>query len=83
LIILKVGDFGLSKMDLENMKKQMTETLGVLTTAAFMAPEVFDDNEPSVKVDIWAAGVIFYQMISALKHPFDAKTIVAMTKRIT
>jgi hypothetical protein len=34
-------------MDLEQMKIQMTETLGVLTTAAFMSPEVFDDNIPT------------------------------------
>ena len=70
LTILKVGDFGLSKMDLEQLKRKMTETFGLQTTAAYMAPEVLNDNDPTQKVDIWAAGVIFYEMISALKHPF-------------
>ncbi len=70
LTILKVGDFGLSKMDLEKLKRKMTETFGLQTTAAYMAPEVLNDNDPTQKVDIWAAGVIFYEMISALKHPF-------------
>jgi serine/threonine protein kinase len=37
-----------------------------------MAPEVLNDNNPTQKVDIWAAGVIFYELISALKHPFEA-----------
>jgi serine/threonine protein kinase len=70
LTILKAGDFGLSKMDLEQLKRKMTETFGLQTTAAYMAPEVLNDNYPTHKIDIWAAGVIFYEMISALKHPF-------------
>ena len=83
LTILKVGDFGLSKMDLEQLKRKMTQTFGLQTTAAYMAPEVLNDYDPTQKCDIWAAGVIFYELISALKHPFEAKTIAAMSLAIT
>ena len=70
LTILKVGDFGLSKMDLKQLKRKITETFGLQKTAAYKPPELLNDKDPTQKVDIWAAGVIFYEMISALKHPF-------------
>jgi serine/threonine protein kinase len=47
-----------------------------------MAPEVLKNTEPTSKVDVWAVGVIFYQMISALKHPFEAKNIHEMSYSI-
>jgi serine/threonine protein kinase len=40
LNILKVGDFGLSKIDLESVKRKMTMTFKLQTTPAYMAPEV-------------------------------------------
>jgi serine/threonine protein kinase len=32
----------------------------------------------TTKVDIWALGVIFYQLVSGMKHPFESKNIFAM-----
>ncbi len=68
--ILKVGDFGISKADIENIKKIITATLKGSTTPAYKAPEVIRGNDPSAKVDIWALGVILYRLIAALKYPF-------------
>ena len=59
--ILKVGDFGLSKINLDHMKMIMTETLGLLTTPYYKAPEAFIRNaQLTSKVDIWALGIILY-----------------------
>lgn len=38
--ILKIGDFGISKMDLQQMKKTLTSTNGDKTSPAYIAPEV-------------------------------------------
>ena len=65
----KITDFGLSKIsDADGMitKKQ---TVG---TFCYMAPECFSDDENvrvSNKVDVWAIGVMFYQLLFG-KFPF-------------
>jgi serine/threonine protein kinase len=58
--IFKIGDFGISKIDLDKMKKTMTETMGKKTTPAYIAPEVIKGEAPTRKVDIWALGIILY-----------------------
>jgi len=37
----------------------------------YLPPETFDENDPLItpKVDVWSAGVIFYEMLYA-KKPF-------------
>ena len=58
--ILKIGDFGISKMDINTMKQTLT-TFAFDTTPAYKAPEVINnDQQPTSKVDIWALGIILY-----------------------
>ena len=38
--ILKIGDFGISKVDIQTMKKTVTTTMGGQTSPAYIAPEV-------------------------------------------
>ncbi len=66
--IPKIGDFGISKIELETMMNSGT-TLGHFTTPDYQAPEVIEKHEPTKKVDIWALGVIFYELLSQ-RHPF-------------
>jgi serine/threonine protein kinase len=40
--ILKIGDFGISKVDLQEMKKTITATMGGQTSPAYLAPEVIN-----------------------------------------
>ena len=42
-----------------------------MTTPAYMAPEMIVQKESTTKVDMWALGVIIYQ-IFANKLPFEA-----------
>jgi serine/threonine protein kinase len=42
-----------------------------MTTPAYMAPEMIVQKESTTKVDMWALGVILYQMF-ANKLPFEA-----------
>ena len=46
LKILKIGDFGISKVDIQEMKKTITATLGGQTSPAYIAPEVIN-NKPA------------------------------------
>jgi hypothetical protein len=39
---LKIGDFGISKVDLQEMKKTVTSTMGGQTSPAYLAPEVIN-----------------------------------------
>jgi len=42
-----------------------------MTTPAYMAPEMIVQKESTTKVDMWALGVILYQMFAS-KLPFEA-----------
>ena len=60
--ILVIGDFGVSKQDLQKIK--ITNTLSGLTTPAYMAPEMIVNKLSTTKADMWALGVILYQFFS-------------------
>ena len=76
--ILKIGDFGISKVDIQEMKKTVTATMGGQTSPAYIAPEVIKNESPTKKVDMWALGIILYQFVAKLNHPFDCQNAFAM-----
>ena len=55
---VKLGDFGIAKKLSEN--EIMTNENG---TDGYMAPEIFKENGYSFEVDVWAIGIIIYQLI--------------------
>jgi serine/threonine protein kinase len=61
--ILLIGDFGISKKDLENIRNSQ------IISPAYMAPETIDEIPSTTKVDMWALGVIVYEL-SAGQLPF-------------
>jgi serine/threonine protein kinase len=69
--ILVIGDFGISKQDLKNIR--ITNTLNGMTSPAYMAPEMVDEKPSTTKVDMWALGVILHQFFSN-QLPFEAGT---------
>jgi serine/threonine protein kinase len=78
--ILKIGDFGISKVDLQTMKIKQS-TLGFLSTPAYTAPEVISRQQPTEKVDIWALGIIFHELITGT-NPFRHENVWAMSDAI-
>jgi eukaryotic-like serine/threonine-protein kinase len=62
----RLADFGLSRI-----LKTGSQSTNASGTPAYMSPEAFDGKK-IVQSDIWAAGVIFYQLLTG-QHPFPAK----------
>ena len=89
---VKVLDFGLAKFDAHSIGGDSTArnvtnspTLGatgvgfIIGTAAYMAPEQARGKEVDKRADIWAFGVVLYEMVTG-RRAFDgedASTIVA------
>jgi serine/threonine protein kinase len=80
--ILKIGDFGISKVDIQKMKKTVTATMGGYTSPEYVAPEIICNKQSSTKVDMWALGIILYKLVASLKHPFECENFFAMMTAI-
>ena len=68
--VLKLGDFGISK----ELPREDDVAHSILGTPLFMPPEVCQGCAYGAKADIWAMGVIIYELIT-LKKPFDGDSI--------
>lgn len=55
---LKLADFGFAK------KMEMTITGTMLGSPLFMAPEIFRDENYTIKADIWSLGLILFEMFT-------------------
>ncbi len=67
--IVKVGDFGISKIVKTTQEKART-TVG---TPYYLAPEIINTQPYDSKVDIWALGVLLYELMT-FKMPFVAQS---------
>ena len=67
--LIKVGDFGISKI-LERNDGLASTTIG---TPYYLAPEVINGEPYGLKADVWSLGVLLYEMM-ALRKPFEAAT---------
>ena len=63
---VKIVDFGLAKLAGRTVLTKEGTTLG---TVAYMSPEQTKGTDIDYRTDIWAMGVVFYEMLSAAK-PF-------------
>ena len=76
--IVKIVDFGIAWIEGGTTTTRTGEVLG---TPAYMAPEQFSGQAIDHRVDIWAVGVILYELLTGRK-PFDAKTVGALIYQI-
>jgi serine/threonine-protein kinase len=75
---VKVLDFGIAKvMDVAGGMGSKTRTGAVLGTPGYMSPEqVKNAKAVDARTDLWAAGVVFYEMLTC-KHPFGSSDQLA------
>jgi eukaryotic-like serine/threonine-protein kinase len=71
---VKVLDFGLAKMLAET---GITETNAIMGTPAYMAPEQVDGRQPTISADLFALGLVLYEM-SVGRLPFPGASLGQM-----
>ena len=67
--VVKIVDFGLAKLAGQT---KMTKAGTSLGTVAYMSPEQTQGTEIDYRTDIWALGVILYEMLAG-EHPFKGE----------
>jgi eukaryotic-like serine/threonine-protein kinase len=78
----KVLDFGISKMaDTIELNSAITKTGTLLGTPFYMAPEQVHAREVDARTDVYAFGVILYQLVAG-RLPFEATTYSSLLVKI-
>lgn len=65
---VKVTDFGLAKLSAPGMMSTMTQ--GIVGTLYYMSPEQVRGEPADFRSDLWAVGVLLYEMLMG-ERPFD------------
>jgi len=76
---VKLLDFGIAK---DATSHSLTQTGGVIGTPSYLAPEQLAGKNASAQTDVWALGVLLYEMLTGIE-PFKADTIGALCMQIT
>lgn len=68
-----VGDFGLAWGE---GVEALTRTGEVFGTPLYLAPECLSDPQPDPRSDVWALGVMLYELVAGVL-PYDAETLLS------
>jgi serine/threonine protein kinase len=71
---VKLMDFGLARI---TDKTRLTQQGAFVGTLSYLAPEIMQGQEASPRSDLYALGVMLYEM-SAARPPFEAGTVAAV-----
>ena len=74
---VSIGDFGISKV----LKCSTAMASTQIGTPYYMAPEIWSNQRYNEKCDVWALGVVLYEM-AALRHPFLGATERSLRDRV-
>ena len=75
--IVKVGDFGIAKGLQSTWEKAKT----LVGTPYFLSPEIISNQPYDAKSDIWALGVLLYELMT-FKMPFNAVSLPLLSIKI-
>ncbi|HEX5753818.1 MAG TPA: protein kinase [Archangium sp.] len=76
---VKLLDFGLSHLAVEPVGSELQLAGG---TPAYMAPEQWRGEPQDARTDIWAAGVVLYELLTG-EPPFQGATLAELRERVT
>ena len=69
----RLADFGIAHVESD---QRLTQTGVLMGTIDYLSPEVCQGEPPDERADIWAFGVMLFQILSG-RLPFDGKSITA------
>jgi len=75
---VKLLDFGIAK---DSVSGNVTQAGGVIGTPGYLSPEQLDGRDASPQTDIWALGILLYEMLTGIA-PFKADTLGALCLQI-
>ncbi|HEY2846637.1 MAG TPA: serine/threonine-protein kinase, partial [Pyrinomonadaceae bacterium] len=76
---VKLLDFGIAKQETSH---GLTQTGGVIGTPTYLSPEQLRGGKASPQTDIWALGVLLYEMLTG-RLPFEGDSIGGLVLKIT
>lgn len=80
--IVKVLDFGISKVASDAVSSALTNTSALMGTAFYMSPEqLTTPKSVDHRSDIWALGVILYELLAGVP-PFTGETVAEVIAAI-
>lgn len=77
--LIKLGDFGFSQQYEETVSSKVATTF--CGTPYYLAPELWRRQRYSKKADVWALGILLYEMM-ALKRPFVGQGMRALMESV-
>jgi len=80
--MIKLLDFGVSKIQTDDVTAKLTRTGAVFGTPHYMSPELASgEKDIDGRVDIWAMGVILYEMLTG-RVPYEGESYNALLAKI-
>jgi serine/threonine protein kinase len=78
-LLVKIADFSIAHL----LQADLTDTLptGFIGSPRYMAPEQIQDDEVSAQTDIYALGVLAYELLAG-RHPFAADSFSRLVHAI-
>ena len=76
---VKLLDFGLSHLMVASAG--LSPHLAMAGTPAYMAPEQWRGEAQDARTDLWAAGVVLYEMLTG-GRPFEGATVAELRERV-
>ncbi|MGV8025606.1 MAG: protein kinase [Anaerolineaceae bacterium] len=73
ILINKHGEFLVTDFGVARMVDASTSTMVGIGTPAYMAPELIKGEDPTPQTDIYALGVILYEMLTGGERPFTGE----------
>ncbi|XP_054834386.1 tyrosine-protein kinase ITK/TSK [Eublepharis macularius] len=78
--VVKISDFGMSRYVLDD---QYTSSMGTKFPVKWSAPEVFSYSRYSTKSDVWAFGVLMWEVFSEGKAPYENRSNAEVVEEIS
>src|SRR5215211_22920 len=77
-----LADFGIARLVQGEGEANLTAAGMVMGTPAYMAPEQLSGDQPDARSDIYALGVVLYQLLCG-RAPFTGDTMAIVTAHLT